>query len=217
MFPPDRSGTNAAAADRLRTFAGDSDIVWLVENGDAGLIPAWYQDILAQDYAAARIVRDGDALAYAFTTATRYVRIPDDVRDHFVFQDADSGSRLVLKVWTLLNAVEVQPCQPVRLRSWWQVGSSVDVCLTLAIVDGATGQGTANTDGPPLGEQSSALRPDRLYADERTVTVPCDAAPGEYPLMLGFYRVRDSTIVPLAASLPDGTPLDDLVYFKFWV
>jgi hypothetical protein len=168
--------------------------------------------MLEQDYAATRIMQDDDGLAYAYDTMTRYMRVPDDKRDLLVFQDASANSRFTLKSWQLLDNVEVQPCQTVRLRSWWQAETPVDVSMTLVIVDGATGQGAANTDGPPLGRPAYSMQPDRLYADERAVTVPCDAAPGEYPLMLGFYQVVNSQILPLEASLPDKTPVGNLAY-----
>lgn len=210
-FPTERSTSNQTADEHLRAFVADSEIVWFVENGDTGLND-WYKNVLAQDYGISRIIEDTYAPMYAYDTITRFLHIPDDIHDIFVFRDDSFDSRFILKSWTLLDSVTVQPCQPVRLRSWWQGESPVDVSLTLVIVDGVTGQGIANTDGPPIAQPAYTMQPDWLYADERSVNLPCDAVSGEYPLMLGFYRLDGSAVVPLAASLPDDTPLGSLAY-----
>jgi hypothetical protein len=53
---------------------------------------------------------------------------------------------------------------------------------------------------------------DRPYPDQRGLTIPCDSAPGEYPLLLGVYQFVGAATHNLPVTLPDGTPLGELAY-----
>ena len=81
--------------------------------------------------------------------------------------------------------------------------------LTLVLAD-AGGMGVARADGSPGALLPMLWTAGQLYPDERTVTVPCDAAPGEYVLLAGLYDYE--TLETLPVTFPDGTPLDGLAY-----
>ena len=121
------------------------------------------------------------------------------------------GDRISLQSWRLQDSVQAQRCQPLTVESWWRADSAParNYSLTMTLAD-AGGMGVARADGSPGALLPMLWTVGRLYPDERTVTVPCDAAPGEYMLLAGLYDYETQQRLP--ATRPDGAPADDLVY-----
>ena len=139
-------------------------------------------------------------------SAAEHRELPDDLRDiaHF-------GSSFSLQKWILRASVEVQPCQRLSFESWWQAASrpSINYSLTLALTN-SDGQGIAAADTDLTISPTTSWISGAYYLDARTLTVPCDIQPGEYPLVTSVYDPR--TVASLPATLPDGTPLGDYFY-----
>jgi hypothetical protein len=52
---------------------------------------------------------------------------------------------------------------------------------------------------------------EKLYRDSRSLTIPCDTPPGDYPLLVGWYDYDDPT-ASLLVTLPDETPIGGVAY-----
>ncbi|HEX2909031.1 MAG TPA: hypothetical protein VHO69_19315 [Phototrophicaceae bacterium] len=203
------SAADAVAVQQLADFRGDSQDIWWL-NMDS--LPA-AQDFLTQLeklYAPFKVWTwfDSETDSAATLTLTHYWRIPDDLRDTYVY-----NQQLVLMNWQLNDSVVVQPCQTVTFQSWWRVTKTAPatVSTTLVLV-GADGQGITWADGMPGYLEAPLWQVDRPYPDQRGLTIPCDSAPGEYPLLLGVYQFVGAATHNLPVTLPDGTPLGELAY-----
>ena len=83
-------------------------------------------------------------------------------------------------------------------------------CIGLVLAD-ASGQGVARTDAEPSGARTIDWRADSYHLDQRTLHIPCDLPPGDYPLLIGLHNLVSAE--PLPAFAPDGAPLPSpLVY-----
>ncbi len=109
-----------------------------------------------------------------------------------------------------LPAGPLHPGQAAPLTLYWQVlapvGDDYQVFVHLAAADETlAGQG----DGPPLMGQypTSYWGAGEILTDARTLQVAADAAPGEYRLWAGFYRLEDGTRLPALDA--DGAPAGD--------
>ncbi len=138
---------------------------------------------------------------YRTHTVTDYRRIPDILDS--IYQ---MGDVMTLRSWRLRDAVEVTACQTITIETWWQADDviSADYSLTLALA-GPDGSGIVNADGAPAGLITGLWEAERLYVDERALTIPCDTPPGELLLLVGLYDVNSGQSVDL--SQPDGAPL----------
>ena len=167
----------------------------------ADQVPAYVAHIHGIDYAD---VYRADGLKPALTP-------PDGAQDMYIFNNAENDDAVDLQAWTLDNDVRLQPCASITVESWWQIGRSLDedYSMTLVIAD-QNGQGVVRTDGPIAGVTSKRWQVGQHYLDKRSLTVPCDMPPGEYPLLIGLYQPYG--VIPVPVSLPTGAPLGDLLY-----
>ncbi|RMF77177.1 MAG: hypothetical protein D6737_18465 [Chloroflexi bacterium] len=186
---------------RFLNFVGETERLWHIEvdqwqRGDRllALLDETYVPVRSADWG----IHDAQ---FPDHIVTEYRRIPDDVHERYRFDALYS-----LQSWTLRDDVTVQPCQTIALESWWQVDAAppANVSMTLVLVD-ANGIGIVNTDGTPADSYTETWQPARLYLDERTLTIPCDLPPGEYPLLTGLYDLE--TVETLPVTLPDGSPV----------
>lgn len=101
---------------------------------------------------------------------------------------ATFGDNVVLMGWKIRRNARVRPCDVLTLESWWSITApvSMDYSLTFTL-NPLDKDGIARTDGAPGGGQMRLWQVNGLYYDERDLTVPCDAAPGEYFLVAGIY------------------------------
>lgn len=137
---------------------------------------------LEADYVPLNVAAFDLPTAYRALEVRHYRRIPDDLGERARF---DNG--ITLQSWRLLNDVQVQPCQTVTLESWWRAELPPPNNDSLTLVLAGDEGGIAQNDGPPAGTLTGLWASERLYVDERAVTVPCDAAPGAYNLLVGYY------------------------------
>lgn len=208
---PDQMATSAdpEALDQFETLIDSTQKVWYLESEEGVGFGSFFLDHLYEQFSTVARTRFGPheypTRGYESFWVTELRRIPE-LKEIFHF-----GDKLTLRAWSLLHSVDVQPCQAVTLESWWTAGVPLpdNYSLSLALANSG-GIGVANTDSEPAGVLTQQWQPGRVYLDERSVAVPCDAAPGEYPLLLGLYD--PDTLTALPAALPDGTPLGDQAY-----
>lgn len=200
----------AASAANLRVFEDflePAAQVWYATlDGHQTSFGAPFLDILNREYVIHR------SHLFEFQRGRRpvyiadYRRIPDDLTDMFLI-----GESIHLQQWTLLNDVNAQRCQSITLESWWQIDAPLDdnYAMTLTLADSG-GVGVARADDTPAGTLTLQWEINRPYLDLRSLTIPCDLAAGDYPLLLGWYDSDNAESLP--ASLPDGAPLGGLIY-----
>jgi hypothetical protein len=200
----------AATPDALAAYSafleGARQVWYVTLDGHQTSFGAPFRDLLDRDYVIHR------ARLFEFVNGRRpvyiadYRRIPDDLADMFVIDEA-----IRLQKWMLLDDVNVTRCQTVTLESWWRSDTPLNdnYAMTLTLAD-ASGVGVARTDDTPAGTLTLQWEANRPYLDVRALTIPCDLPPGEYPLLLGWYDPDSAESLP--AALPDGSPLGGLIY-----
>ncbi len=196
----------AADADTLAAFTaflGTAPLVWHIQGHTGSPHEALFIEALMADYAPLWQEAWG---GQRYPVVTLYQRQPAQTAALFRF-----GEMVSLDAWTLRDSVQAQPCQPLTVETWWRADRAPDrnYSLTLTLAD-AGGMGLARADGSPGALLPLLWTVGRLYPDVRAVTVPCDAAPGEYTLLAGLYDYE--TLEKLPVTLPDGTPLGALAY-----
>ncbi len=157
-----------------------------------------------------RSLTPDNTVAHLFATAAAEVRhLPEEMEPLFKF-----GDEFTLHNWSLRDNVTVQPCQRVNLESWWSINEPppANYSMQIALVD---------LDGNAISASNTSLTrvptqvwiPDAYFLDARQVVVPCDAPPGEYPLVLSVYD-PDTVLTDgsLPVYFPDGTPSTAYVY-----
>lgn len=151
-----------------------------------------------------------NAVAHIFDNRAAETRhIPEDAATLYRFGDWFS-----LQHWELKDSVEVQACQRIHLESWWQMTSPPphNYSLQVAMVNGE-GAAVSASNAPLTTLPTRVWIPDAYFLDARSIQVPCDAAPGEYPLVMSVYNPDN---VDEAGSLPvywpDGSPNNDYLY-----
>lgn len=200
---------DAAMLDNFTAFVGDAPAVWWMEM-DSLPTAAAFRTQLETQYSPFAVWR-WLALASSPNPAlmlTRYLRFPENLNDIYIY-----GDQAALLNWRLLADVVVQPCQAVTFESWWRVTQPAveTLSMTLVLAD-SNGQGVARTDRMPGYIETQLWQMERPYPDQRVLMIPCDITPGEYPLLVGVYRLSDSSPQNLPVALPDGTPVGELAY-----
>lgn len=117
-----------------------------------------------------------------------------------------------LRQWNLPSGVTVAACDDVSFESWWTIDAPLtdNYSMTLVLA-GADGVGVTRNDGIIAETQTLQWETERLYRDVRSLTVPCDLPPGEYPLLLGWYDY-DNPETALPMTTPDGGAIGNLGY-----
>lgn len=196
-----------ASLSYLDAFVGSAEQVWYITGqNDEGFGHALLERLSEHflTFRSANWTAEKDLYPYHYIAELR--RIPENLSDQFIF-----GDLFALQSWRLTSSVEVKPCQTVTVESWWKTYDipSDNYSLTLVLADSG-GIGVARTDSEPANVLTGLWQPNQLYLDVRTVAVPCDASPGEYPLLTGLYDPDTQQQLPL--RLADGTSLDGLAY-----
>jgi hypothetical protein len=104
----------------------------------------------------------------------------------------------------------VRPGEPFRLTLTWlalQDGIE-DLKVFVHITDAQSGRLLAQADGNPVGGFSSTTRwrAGEIIEDVRTVPIPANAAPGEYEVYVGMYRLDPLENLP---AIQYGQPLPE--------
>ncbi len=136
-----------------------------------------------------------NSVAHLFNTAdfeTRY--LPTTIAEPL-----DFGHELALGGWQLRDSVQVQPCQRVNVESWWQALRTPlpNYSLQIAITDSA-GEAVGGSNARLGTVNSGVWSRDVWFLDVARLQLPCDAAPGEYSLVLSVYDPQ---------TLDEGGPL----------
>lgn len=126
-------------------------------------------------------------------TLTRYRLAPQNTQALFTFEGGIS-----IQAWEVIGGEVWEACQSLTLQTWWQVEQTPtrNYSATLRLLNEA-GQKVANTDGPPGGIDFGVWEAGLLYADDRSLTLPCDLPPGEYTLAWGLYDAETFAPLPL--------------------
>ena len=203
---------NAAVTDglqRFEAFLATAPHVWYVENAETRVnYGEPFMAVLDEQFAVVReALLPSDPYAGRRPYRVREYRpLPDDLETRFRFGDA-----LTLQGWHIGESVNVRACETVTITSWWRTGAKLDApySATLVLADGA-GMGITRSDQVISAVWPYTWDTARVYLDERPLTVPCEAEPGEYALLVDVYDPETVTFLP--ASLPDDTPLGQQVY-----
>ncbi len=118
---------------------------------------------------------------------------------------------ILLEGYTLQLADE-----SIRLQSWWRsLRPTPDDSwiLTVQLLD-ADGQLVAQTDGWSPAYPSERWMNDVVFIDERVLNIPPQTPPGDYVLMVAWYRLSDLLRLQVTseATLPDIAVLGVLTY-----
>ena len=170
---------------RLQPWLGDYEKLWIIRTrdfiGGRNMIEA-----VEGEYTLYRTVDFPGETYYSAIEILQYRRHPADLQTLWRY-----GEDFNLLDWRLNDDHQVQACQTISVDSWWSIAKETDKLYssTLVIVDG-DGQGAANSDTVPGGVYLTSIwQPGRPYFDERQLTLPCNLAAGEYPLLLGLYEL----------------------------
>ncbi len=118
-------------------------------------------------------------------------------------QPADFGGLAL--VGAQLDTQRARPGQTVTLRLTWRAETVIDADWTTFVqLIGPmreTGPVWAQDDRYPADTPTSALWAGWVFTAEHRLTVPADMPVGEYPIVIGLYRLETGE----RAALPDGT------------
>ncbi len=181
--------------------------LWLLRQGGGNRWGKNIQDWLNRHYAFARASR-WDAPYHTSYELSEYIRAPQTEGPMLV-----AGDSMQLFDWALLDSVDVQPCQTLRIESWWQLASADITPYTLNFIladDDGDGQ-LAKTSQVPANVFTSDWQAQKYYRDHAALNIPCDdIKAGSYPLLLGF--VETITGTELTLSYPSGDVIGALYY-----
>ncbi len=177
---------------RFEAFLDGAEQVWYIRiRQDMTSFGDVYRDYLDAHYVP---VRRGEwGWPYNDThVVTEYRAVDDSLPDMYRF-----GDSIGLQRWELVGDATVSACDTLNMESLWRTHDPLTTgySMTLALIGDAGS--IANTDGPPGGLQTELWLPEKLYLDNRAVTVPCDLAPGEYELVYGVYDLATIQNLPV--------------------
>lgn len=102
-----------------------------------------------------------------------------------------------------LTPASLQPGETLTVTLHWQARDWVGAPYTayVHLLDPA-GQGVAQVDGPPFGglHPTDHWVPGERLPDSRRLVVPAGAAPGRYPIVVGWYDPHTMEPLPLASG-----------------
>ena len=180
--------------------------LWLLRQGGGNRWGKNIQDWLNRNYAFVRTTR-WDEPYHTTYELSEYIRAPGREEPLLV-----AGDSMQLFDWSLLDSVDVQPCNEVTVESWWQLEAEDSTPYTLNIIladDDGDGQ-LARTPSVPANVFTSDWVANKYYRDHSVLEVPCNIETGGYPLLLGF--VETITGNELTLSYVSGDVIGALYY-----
>ena len=99
-----------------------------------------------------------------------------------------------------------QPGDTLTVDLYWQASQPVDADLTSFVqLLASSDEKVAQSDHQPGGVfyPSSMWRPGEMLLDRHELTIPADAAPGPYRLLIGLYRLTEAGIESLGQTTFD--------------
>lgn len=134
--------------------------------------------------------------------------VPSEPRTKIIYAD-----EIVMENWEAVDGVMVDACESITFDFWWSVSAEQDIDYSMSlnlVFEDSTPIAQADTQlGPKM--RTSAWRTDRIYYDQRTLTIPCDTPAGSYPVISTVYNYREPD-QGLDARFEDGTPLGNWAY-----
>jgi 4-amino-4-deoxy-L-arabinose transferase-like glycosyltransferase len=125
--------------------------------------------------------------------------------------DADLGGQVTLLGYDV-DRRAAAPGGEVNVTLYWAAQAPVPADYTVFLhLAAPEGPPCAQADGQPQhgAYPTSFWDMGEIVTDSRTIAVPADLAPGEYPLVAGMYLLETGERLPWLA--PDGSPLGDAV------
>ena len=125
------------------------------------------------------------------------------------------AGELALGHWELRDDVRARPCQRIQVESWWQAldPPAANYSIQLALTNAAGDSSVAAANDRLTTVYTGVWGPDAWFLDARTLQIPCDAPPGDYPLVLSVY---DPLTLATRGALPlvdaDGVAGDTWLY-----
>ncbi|MEM6280924.1 MAG: hypothetical protein AAF787_01920 [Chloroflexota bacterium] len=138
---------------------------------------------------------------------TAYHTGPHDTAPDYNFGD----DALQLLQWGIPADLTVAPCATLPLETIWATDAeniADDLHMTVVLSD-ENGVGLSRSD-LPLSPGTSLWEAETMYFEGRTLEVPCETAPGTYPILLGVYDVE--TVTALPAKTMNGDTVGDLLF-----
>ncbi|MDE2952306.1 MAG: glycosyltransferase family 39 protein [Chloroflexota bacterium] len=181
--------------------------LWLLRQGNGNRWGKNIQDWLNRNYAFVRTTR-WDEPYHTSYELSEYIRAPQREEPLLV-----AGDSMQLFDWTLLDSVDVQPCQAVTVESWWELEAEDSTPYTLNIIlADSDGDGQlARTPSVPANVFTSDWVANKYYRDLSVLPIPCeDIEAGSYPLLLGL--VETITGDELTLSYVSGDVIGPLYY-----
>ncbi|MEM9950348.1 MAG: glycosyltransferase family 39 protein [Chloroflexota bacterium] len=162
-------------------YIADKHDIWWVYTSEFETA-TMFLDTLKQDFAFVQEITFSEGYMRDVSVAL-FRRVPEDTSNGFVF-----GTIFDLLSWQLRDDVQVVPCQEITVDSFWTLANipETNFVQTLTLAD-RDGQGIAQVDAPPADTLTLLWEDERIYVDERTLTIPCDIEAGSYDLLIGLY------------------------------
>lgn len=180
--------------------------LWLLQQGAGNRWGDAIQQWLDQNYAWVQ-TKSWDKPYHASYDLSEYVRAPEGRSPMLL-----AGNNLQLYDWTLLDEVDVNPCQTIMVESWWQLGEKDKTPYTLLIIladsdgDGQLGL----TASVPANVFTSDWRANKFYRDHSALKVPCNIESGRFDLLLAVKETISGQELPL--NYADGNPIGNVFY-----
>ena len=195
----------ATALERLEAKLPAHQQLWLLQQGGGNANRAELQAWLNQNYALLRTT----AWDQPYETTYRlseYRRAPSST------PILHAGDHFQLYAWSLLDSVDVQPCQVINVESWWQMTqpSATPHTLSLILAD-SDGDGQITiSNAVPANQFTTDWQTDLFYRDQTDLIIPCGIESGGYPLLLGIKETDSGKALPLRH--PDGGDIGTAYY-----
>lgn len=180
--------------------------LWLLQQGEGNRWGAALQEWLDQNYALVRSASWDEPYDTNYELS-EYMRAPE-VQDPVLV----AGENMELQAWSLLDSVEVEPCQRITVESWWQLSTEDRTPYTLSIIlpDSEGDKQLAITNAVPGNVFTSDWRARKYYRDQTQLEVPCDIGSGSYDLLLAVKETISGEDLPL--QHPDGAAIGHVYY-----
>ncbi|NJL95907.1 MAG: hypothetical protein HC915_20345 [Anaerolineae bacterium] len=191
----------------MAEFTRDATQVWYITTPETAADDPLFFDMMEdRGYLATPYPIQNPRYRLAAFSVWRFQRAPEASELLLTFGE----ERISLVNW--FSQGEPAPCASIRLQSWWRSEAvplhNYSLTVILTTQDGTP---VLNLDGA-IGETLMQLwEPERLYFDDRHLTLPCDLTAGTYDIRLGLYWQSEQGFEQVSAQAPDGQPLGERV------
>lgn len=200
--PPNQNFTDfsESGVDALLAQLGDVESFWYIRRDDyVSAIPAFWDALAQRDYLVLDTRQRNDGML-----VSRVQRVPATLENSPVF-----GEMLRLRAVSDVSET-VSACEALTLNTFWraEMNAPVDYSVSLRLLD-MNGEKVAQSDSGLGIVGTSQWDSEQLYADERTLTIPCELPAGDYQLYLAvyYYQAPDAFLAVAGGESPESTML----------